>query len=210
MVTISLRITVKDGALMFDDLLRRVGSDRPAVTADVGSVPDLFESVGGLTVGGGLLRVHTHQSAMEANELVTAAYPEYAGRVCCFAFDWAGRQFSLDLTEPTDMVHLFDIGAGEVLEIPVSLEDFFNEEAVQYSDAALAESFFDTWIRDGGAAPDFDQCVGYRRALFLGGVDDVTNLELLDISVYWTITGQLWVGTRDLPRGTKIDSIRIE
>jgi hypothetical protein len=195
---------------MFDDLLRRVGSDRPGVTADVGSVPDLFESVGGLTVGGGLLRVHTHQSAMAANELVTAAYPEYAGRVLCFAFDWAGRQFSLDLTNPADMVHMFEVGTGEVLEVPVKLEDFFNTEVVQYSDAALAESFFDTWIAGGGAAPEFDQCVGYGTPLFLGGVDDVSNLELIDMSVYWTIVGQLRVRTRALPRGTTIKTIHIE
>ncbi len=195
---------------MFGDLVKRVGGDESVVRLNASSLPDLFESAGGLTIGGGLLRVHTIESATAAAELVQAGYPEYAGRVSCFAFDWAGRQFSVDLGDARDIVQMFEIGTGQVLEIPADLEGFFDEEIVQYTDAALGESFFSAWLGAGGGQPGFNECVGYRRPLFLGGVDDVSNLELTDLSVYWTVFGQLRVKTRGLPPGTRVGRVGIE
>ena len=40
-------------------------------------------------------------------------------------------------------------------------------------------------------SPDPARCVGYKVPLFLGGADDIGDLELADLDVYWTITGQL-------------------
>jgi len=34
-----------------------------------------------------------------------------------------------------------------------------------------------------GRAPAKDECVSYRTPLFLGGVDDTTNLEICDLDV---------------------------
>jgi hypothetical protein len=48
------------------------------------------------------------------------------------------------------------------------------------------------------------ECVGYRKPLFLGGADNLTNVEMLDLDVYWTLTAQLIAKTRGLPAGTKI------
>lgn len=150
------------------------------------------------------------ESATAAAALVQAAYPEHVGHVSCFAFDWAGRQFSVDLGDTRDMVHMFEIGTGQVLEIPTDLDGFFGEEIVQYTDGALGESFFSAWLDAGGGEPGFDECIGYRRPLFLGGVDDVSNLELTDLSVYWTVFGQLRVKTRGVPPGTPVRRVSIE
>jgi hypothetical protein len=52
--------------------------------------------------------------------------------------------------------------------------------------------------------------VGYRVPLFLRGQDDIANLELVDIDVYWTIVGQLIVGTRQLSVGATISGVALD
>lgn len=41
---------------------------------------------------------------------------------------------------------MFEIGTGDVLEIPCVFEKFLNEEIPLYSDACLAAPFFNEWI----------------------------------------------------------------
>jgi hypothetical protein len=50
-------------------------------------------------------------------------------------------------------------------------------------------------------------CVGFRSPLFLGGQDSVDNLELTDLDVYWSLSGQLRLATQDLDEGTVIDEV---
>ncbi|WP_301115180.1 hypothetical protein [Microbacterium sp.] len=107
------------------------------------------------------------------------------------------------------MILMFEPGTGEVLNIPVALSVFFHEEIVDYPDAALAESFFAEWKASGGRAPAFTESVGYHTPLFLGGVDDVSNLALTDTAVYWDVVGQIRVRVRGLPAGARIGTVTI-
>ena len=36
-----------------------------------------------------------------------------------------------------------------------------------------------------------EDCVGYKIPLFLGGNDEISNLEITDMEIYWGICGQL-------------------
>jgi len=86
---------------------------------------------------------------------------------------------------------MLEPGTGQVLEIPAPFSRFHDEELVDYAEAALATSFFEVWSATHRSVLGFGECAGYRTPLFLGGSDDVQNLELSDIDVYWTIVGQL-------------------
>ena len=168
---------------------------------------------GGCTFEGGLYRVHTLVSAAAANRLVTDAFPEFRTRASCFAFDWLGRQFATDRERgaPSDReVLMFEPGTGQVLEIPVPFSAFHDEELVDYTEEALATRFFAAWKATLGSMLAFDECVGYRTPLFLGGHDDVANLELSDIDVYWTIMGQLRLQTLRIRPGREITEARIQ
>jgi hypothetical protein len=150
----------------------------------------------GTTLANGLYRLHTAASATAADQLVQAAFPDFAGRIACFGVDWLGRQFSLDLArgaESDPEVLLFDVGAGEALQIQVAFTRFHDEELVEYTNAALAAEFFAQWRKLHPQPLAFDQCAGYKVPLFLAGVDELTNLEVIDLDVYWTLTGQLRV-----------------
>lgn len=120
---------------------------------------------------------------------VFAAFPEFAGLAQIFGADWLGRVFATQ--GQGGEVLLLEPGTAEALEIPVDLAEFEASELVDNPDAALAFGFYQSWRNAGGAAPGPGQCIGYRKPLFLGGADEMDNLELSDLSVYWSVTAQI-------------------
>lgn len=99
---------------------------------------------------------------------------------------------------------MFEPGTGEALEIPCNIGTFHDEELIQYADAALASEFHERWLVSGGGAPKHEQCVGYKKPLFLGGADEIGNLHLSDIDVYWHLLSQLILKTKGLPPSAPI------
>ena len=177
------------------------------------TLAELQVAFGGCTFAHGLYRLHTPSSAVGATDLVEEAFPEFRGRTACFGFDWMGRQFALDLRQAESdqaPVLLLEPGTGEALEIPVPFADFHDTVAVEYSDAVFASAFFAEWKQGGGATPEFDQCIGYKTPLFLGGADAVDNLEVSDFEVYWSICGQLRTQAAGLAPGTRIGEVVID
>lgn len=137
----------------------------------------------------GAYRRLTYAEIAAVNGEVFAAFPDFAGLSTIFGVDWLGRVFA----EQGDggEVLLLEPGTAEALEIPVDLEEFEASELVDNPDAALAWGFYQSWRNAGGAAPGPGQCIGYRKPLFLGGADTLDNLELADLSVYWSVTAQI-------------------
>lgn len=170
--------------------------------------PELAGGFAGCTFENGIYRLHDAGTGPLAAALVAEAFPRFASRACPFGYDWLGRQFATDsarLEDGEPLVLLFEPGTGEVLEIPFSFA-IFHEQLDELREPVLAESFFASWSK---ANPDLlpldvSQCVGYKVPLFLGGKDALENLEVIDLGVYWSMSGQLRQGTQRLPSGTPI------
>lgn len=70
--------------------------------------------------------------------------------------------------------------------------NFHNEEIADYSEDSLASAFFEEWFQSGdGKELPHDKCVSYKVPLFLNREDDLDNLEISDMEVYWGIMSQL-------------------
>lgn len=185
----------------------REGDDQPFATPSLPGLSQLFEQFGGASFRSGLYRIIHPSDLSDWQERIHLAYPEFEGRVFCFGFDWLGSVFALDIKRTEGgqaAVMMFEPGTGEALEIPSNLESFHEAGLIEFGEAALAISFQEKWLASGGAVPHYDQCVGYRMPVFLRGADEVENLELSDIDVYWHLTGQLILQTKGLPQGTAV------
>ena len=148
--------------------------------------------LGGKMFGDGLFCSFSQSNINKWIEIVTRAYPDFAQKFKVFGHDWLGRCFGIDLRDETfENVLMFEIGINDVLEIPCKLEDFLNEEIPVYSDACLVKSFFHSWLNQSQEKLEYGRCVGYKVPLFLGGNDDIDNLENSDMEVYWEILTQV-------------------
>lgn len=183
-------------------------ADRPA--SHWNGAPELrafFSEFGGKSFQGGVYRVIHPSDVTTWHEHIALAFPDCAQHSTCFGYDWLGRVFALDSArshQERPAVLLFDPGFGEVLQIPANLETFHDEVLLEDHDAAVASTFYELWMASGGGAPRYDQCVGYKKPCFLGGVDDIENIELGDLDVYWHFMCQLIEQVRGLPPGSRV------
>jgi hypothetical protein len=120
-------------------------------------------------------------------------WPEFP-RLIAWATDWMGRLWCFDPDhkvkgEPS-IVRL-EPGMGTVSEWDMKFADFIGRELVEGREDLFSEEYYRDWLAGGGAVPKPDQCVGYRVPPFLGGEDDVPNLEISDLMVYVSLNGQL-------------------
>lgn len=183
-----------------------------ASVPDIGALRLFMGKFRGRSFRNGLYRVIETQSINQWLDRVSLAFPEYRTRITCFGYDWLGRVFALDSARSEGGqpgVILLEPGTGESLVIPANLETFHNEELETHGEAALAISFYNKWLQSGGTPPWHHQCIGYNLPLFLRGVDDIDNLWLTEIEVYWHLSAQLIQQTRGLPPGTPIGNVTI-
>jgi hypothetical protein len=175
--------------------------------SQIADLSELVDRFGGASFNQSIYRVIRSKDRDEWASRIALAFPEFRGRITCFGYDWLGRGFAIDsqrLEGGRHGVVMFEPGTGQALEVPSNVETFHDDELVNFGDAALAFDFYRHWRASGGAQPEHTQCVGYRKPLFLGGKDDVDNLELSDLDVYWHILGQLITKTKGLPIGTAV------
>jgi len=192
----------------FNKTFSRDNCDRPAgaeTTTDYPKLTSFFNEYDGCSFSSGLYRTVSAEDISLWDERIAVAYSEYTGRITCFAYDWLGRAFALDWSRLEGVepgILMFELGTGHALQVPCNLETFHEDELVHHSEEALALSFFDRWLAAGGERPRSNECIGYKKPLFLGGDDDLPNLELVDLDVYWHIFGQALAAVKGKPSGT--------
>jgi hypothetical protein len=169
----------------------------------------LVEKFGGCVFEQGLYRIHLPDACETWSLAAGEAFPEFRGKLAIFGQDWQGNQFGIKTTAPSTVL-LLQIGSGQAFEIADTLQQAHEVEFVEFADEALSIRLWQEWLAAGGAIPEFNQCVGLINPLFLGGSNEVENLQLCDTEVYWDITSQLLAQARTLPPGTKIANIRLD
>ena len=204
---------------MFDSFGQHFGPDagmtstpwREKQLARADGYEEFTDRYAGRSFEGGLYRVHSETSGPRSLEIVSESFPQFSRRACPFAYDWLGRQFALDGARDQSgeaLILMLEPGTGQALEIPLTFRAF-HEKLDELREPALANHFFTQWSEANPTALPLrlSDCVGYRVPLFLGGKDFVDNLEVIDLEVYWTLTGQLRSGTVRMKPGTSIKQV---
>ena len=199
---------------MLETFKRHFLLDSPPAPADLGTSLDLLPDIvkllsefGGSSFNGGLYRVVRVSDLDTWASRIGDAFPEFGGRVTCFGYDWLGRAFAVDIRRlegGNPGVIMFEPGTGQALKILANIETFHDDELINFCEAALALEYFQRWQKLTGVTLAYNQCAGYKKPLFLGGVDDTENLEVSDIDVYWHLLGQLILKAKGLPIGTTV------
>lgn len=146
----------------------------------------------GKQFGNGMFNVFWEKDMQQWRDNVCMAYPMIEGEIEVFGYDWLGNCFGICKNENEDeQVYLYEIGTGEILIVANSFEEFINEEIPNNTQACLAEKFYEEWLDSSGIEVKYDKCIGYKIPLFMGGEDNINNLEENDLDVYWGVLSQI-------------------
>ena len=153
---------------------------------DFESSEQFLKTMGGKSFLNGMYRIFDEKSIPKWNDIVKKSFPKYKNQISVFGYNWLGRIFALDTQR--DVVLIFEPGTGEILNTEENFVNFHDSEIPQYHDACLASEFFNEWFEaNGNFVLPHNKCVGYKVPLFLNGEDDIENLEVSDMEVYWEI-----------------------
>lgn len=189
----------------------------PSVLEQCGGYLEFAQAYAGAEFGDGAYRVHDALSGSNSMSLVEEYFFWRAGELFPFAFDWLGRQFALDSSKPLKgsfQVVLLEPGSGQILNTPEDFVGFHERELVEFGDEDLAVDFFRAWreqrslLTGSPRELSWNECVGYKVPMFLGGLDELQNLEVVDVDVYWTLLGQLASSARGIESNTRITGVQ--
>ena len=127
-----------------------------------------------------------------------ADWPNVPKFFSVFAFDWQGNQYGFDkrrVERGEPAVGMLEPGFGKLLRIAANFAEFVGREIIENRDAVLASGFYKEWL--AGVGRRRSKCVGYRVPAFLNGNDEIDNLEISNMEVYLSITGQLFAARRE-------------
>ena len=159
-------------------------------------------------LGDGVYRIMDGAAARLYGEYLGIMFPDLRGSLDPFASDWLGRIMAL--RSDLGNVVIAQPARAEVLDLPADLPTFHAEEIVARADAALALVFYREWrTATGRPAPEANECVSHRLPVFLGGADEVGNLDLFEMRVYWASMARIVARMREMDADGRIVPIRL-
>ena len=152
---------------------------------------EFLQLYSGKTFLNGMYRLFKEEDRPKWTAIVEAAFPAYRGTFFIFGFDWLGRVFAVE--KATGTILLFEPGTGEVLEAPMTFEEFHDETIALSPEDCIASEAFEEWRQQNNNYElSYNECAGYRVPLFLNGDDEIKNMEASDMEVYWDIMTPLF------------------
>lgn len=201
---------------MFELFLKKLPKDTDIqeknITDDINILPDglrnFVEKLWGYSFWNGIYRTFTSSEVIKYSKYCQELFFSNTKKYYFFWSNWNGCLFGIDIED--NQIILFEPETPEDYKVPYNIIDFHNNEIFSNSEALLRLSFLVEWRKKSNSILNRTQCIWYIKPLFLWGTDTIDNLELTDLEVYISITGQLWNATKNLPEWTKIGKIEIE
>lgn len=171
----------------------------------------VIEGLGGRSFGNGQFKVFRKEDLAKWHDIVAYYFTKLNGAFRLLGYNWSGRCYAIDDQQPdgNGQVVILDVATLKIFFTESDLLAFLNREIPQHPDACLESGWYSEWLEDHEPI-GLMECAGYTVPLFLGGEDSFSNMEPVDMEVYWDMTTQLYYATRDLPPGTKIGNIKFE
>jgi len=150
----------------------------------------------GCLVGDGLFQIFTPELSSQWHDQMQQFWPEFPFRGLCFGANSLGQIFFAEpgIVENSKLpIGFFSPTDGDVSLISDSMEEFIGQtisDSEEHNEVFLL-LFFKEWLADGNQPPKYGECLGYVRPLFFGGKDVNENMEIIDMDVYWTVTGAI-------------------
>ena len=153
------------------------------------NIQDIVNKIGGQSYNDGLFVTYGQKDVSNYTEMIERLFPQAKDKIFCFGRDWLNRQFAVINYKPFSILQ-FDPNYRDITHIEVDLKQFFEQELILKCNDLCAKNYFLEWNK----SLNYSQCSGYIIPLFLGGKDNIDNLQIVDSYVDLEILVQLQVG----------------
>lgn len=195
---------------MFAGFLEYFGEELVEVPDGEDPYDTFLDQFGGRSFGGGVLKVMERSDIPLYKDAIMGICFKFSGDdFRPFAYNWLGQIFMIDDREGRGHVMIMRIDTITTAYTDTGFLEYLNDELPENPERSLHVTQYGEWAASHGPVGP-GECVGYKVPFFLGGDDSPDNMEVIDMDVYWTMTGQLWRAYLGLPEGTEIGSVTIE
>ncbi len=111
------------------------------------------------------------------------------------------------LQETDGSVWWLDVGAGKFHKIAESEDAFKHAMAANVNDWFVPQLVGD--LLASGVTLGPNECFSFKKPPVFGGEYNPENMEPANLSVHFSLLGQIHQQVRDLPDGTQVNSIKI-
>ncbi len=159
-----------------------------------------IESYGNKTFNKGLYRTYGFEDAEKWTKIVINDYPEFEGKIICFASDWEGNQYAQKFINNVSTIVIFEISTGDYFELEQTIEGFHEVDLIDYDDETLHIQKFEKAMKYLSISQiNNKECIAHKISLLLGGEDTLENLEITDMEVNWSLQQQIMDQINKLP-----------
>jgi hypothetical protein len=110
------------------------------------------------------------------------------------------------MQETDGSVQWLDAGRGEYTKVAATQDEFKQSMAANADEWFVPQLVGDLIASDATLGPG--QCFSFKKLPVLGGDYDPGNFEPTDLSVHFSLSGQIHQQVKDLPEGTRISSVQ--
>jgi hypothetical protein len=156
------------------------------------SLYNIISQYGGCILNNGLLKIHTFEYVDKWTALLSEYFREEINPfdMICFASNWQGCMYCIDKKDST--ITYFDPATCEFFSADSSLQFFFDEILVSGEyDIIFEDYFYEAFEYLNLKNLEYENSLGHKIYLHLGGEDDVSNLEIVDTDVLWDLQIQV-------------------
>ncbi len=114
------------------------------------------------------------------------------------------------MESPNGSVFMLDLVSGQLNMISQSISDFDKEKEKLDNLDEWFMADLSYLCHDKGLCPGVGQCLSYKIPPILSGELIPENIDVADIMVHQSIMGQIHMGVKDLPEGTKINKFLVD
>lgn len=162
----------------------------------------LFEKHSGTTFGNGIFRIHTQSSSIKWSNLLANEYFKDEldeTDLICFGFNWQGIMYCIN--SKNDTIIYFDPATCDFFKAEdISINDFFDNVLLDPDYDLLSVDYYNEAMRFLKIKNlNFNDSIGHKIYLHLGGEDEVSNLEVIDTEVLWDTQIQVAESINELP-----------
>jgi len=108
------------------------------------------------------------------------------------------------------VVELLDAGTGKLKQVAASFDEFkalLSDKSFVYENLLVDDVVH---LRESGKLLEPGQVYGFEIPPALGGSFDAENVVPSDVSVHFSVSGQIHRKVKDLPEGTPMSQIRLD